>query len=163
MAELMRLPAIWIRADMRIGVTWALFIERSLAMAPVVDGAGRPVGTLWRGDLAAAMLDDEPTQPGAATARATTDEHHWLFRRTPPVSELTLVADIMRSSVHTIPLAASVEEAQARLGDSGTAALVVVDPRGAMVGTIDGRDLLAGNEEPGVVLPRTHQLRRHDD
>ena len=165
-AELMRLPGYWIRTDTRIGVTWAIFIERALAMAPVVDGRGRPVGTLWRGDLAAAMLDDEPTQPGASAIANGADEQSWLFRRSPPVSELTLVADIMRQSVFTIPITATVEEAQARLAATGSAELVVVDGRGAMVGLVDARSLLAASELPPPTLSqraRPLRPRRLDD
>jgi CBS domain-containing protein len=147
--ELMQQPSFRIRSDMRVGVTWALFIEKALAMATVVDSKGHPVGTLWRGDLAAAVLDDEPTAPGVSAARADNDDQHWPFRRSPPVSELSLVADIMRAGGPMIASGASVDEARAVLRDSSAAELVVVDPAGAMLGILVARDLLAGADSGG--------------
>ena len=55
--------------DTRLAMAWTLFIDRGLTAATIIDGHGRPVGTLYRGDLAAAMLDDEPTQPGELPSR----------------------------------------------------------------------------------------------
>lgn len=143
----MQRPAFRIRSDMRVGVTWALFIERALAMATVVDERGRPVGTLWRGDLAAAVLDDEPTQPGGNVGRPDGDDRQWPFRRGPPVSELSLVGDLMRVGVPTITSNASVEQARAILRDTGAAELVVVDRSGGMLGILAARDLLAGERD----------------
>jgi CBS domain-containing protein len=155
--EFMQRPSFRIRADMRVGVTWALFIEKALALATVVDSRGRPVGTLWRGDLAAAVLDDEPTQPGASAGRAGGDDPQWPFRRSPPVSELSLVADVMRAGAPTIASGASLDEARLVLRDSAAAELVVVDPAGAMLGVLAARDLIAGAE--GAAPESVAQLR----
>jgi CBS domain-containing protein len=122
--------------DTRLAMAWTLFIDRGLTAATIIDGHGRPVGTLFRGDLAAAMLDDEPTQPGELPSRRPAD-----WGRPSPAGDQSLACDLMRPGVSTVLASATLEEAREQLSLTGAAELVVVDTRGVMLGTISPHDL----------------------
>jgi CBS domain-containing protein len=124
--------------DTRLAVAWTLFIDRGLTAATIIDGHGRPVGTLYRGDLAAAMLDDEPTQPGELPSRRL-EAADWV--RPAPAGAQALACDLMRPGVSTVLASATLPQAREQLSATGAAELVVVDTRGMMLGTIGARDL----------------------
>jgi CBS domain-containing protein len=124
--------------DTRLAMAWTLFIDRGLTAATIIDGHGRPVGTLYRGDLAAAMLDDEPTQPGDMPSRRP-EAADWV--RPSPVGDQALACDLMRPGVSTVLASAPLALAREQLRLTGAAELVVVDTRGVMLGTIAARDL----------------------
>lgn len=124
--------------DTRLAMAWTLFIDRELTAATIIDGHGRPVGTLFRGDLAAAMLDDDPTQPGEMASRRPEDTD-WV--RPAPHGDQALACDLMRPGVSTVLASATLEQAREQLRVTGAAELVVVDTRGVMLGTIGPRDL----------------------
>ena len=124
--------------DTRLAVAWTLFIDRGLTAATIIDGHGRPVGTLYRGDLAAAMLDDEPTQPGELPSRRL-ETAEWV--RPAPAGAQALTCDLMRPGVSTVLASATLPQAREQLSATGAAELVVVDTRGVMLGTIGARDL----------------------
>ena len=124
--------------DTRLAMAWTLFIDRGLTAATIIDGHGRPVGTLYRGDLAAAMLDDEPTQPGDMPSRRP-EAADWV--RPAPAGDQALACDLMRPGVSTVLASAPLALAREQLHLTGAAELVVVDTRGVMLGTIAARDL----------------------
>jgi CBS-domain-containing membrane protein len=124
--------------DTRPAVAWTLFMDRGLTAATIIDGHGRPVGTLYRGDLAAAMLDDEPTQPGELPSRRP-EPADWV--RPAPAGAQALVCDLMRPGVSSVMASATLPQAREQLSATGAAELVVVDARGVMLGTIGARDV----------------------
>jgi CBS domain-containing protein len=127
--------------DTRIAMAWTLFIDRGLTAATIIDGHGRPVGTLFRGDLAAAVLDDDPTQPGELPVRRP-EQSGWVRPGRSAASGCrALACDVMRPGVSTVLASAQVGQAREQLRLTGAAELVVVDTRGVMLGTVAARDL----------------------
>jgi CBS-domain-containing membrane protein len=125
LAEIVAPPPFEVRGDMRARVIWALFRERGMAWVPVVDETGHPIGTLLRSELALAFCPEG--RPLPAEAR---DE-----------DEPLIVADLMRSEVRVLRASAPVAEALALLTATSLPAVVVVDHRGIMLGTVS-RDTL---------------------
>jgi CBS-domain-containing membrane protein len=107
---------------MRARVIWTLFVDRGLSWVPVVDETGHPIGTLLRGDLAAAFPDER--MPGGRL------EDH------------PIVEDLMRDDVRVVHVSAPLTEARALLESGALTELVVVDHRGVMLGTVS-REVLA--------------------
>jgi CBS domain-containing protein len=133
LSEIVAPPPFEVRGDMRARVIWTLFRERGMAWVPVVDETGHPIGTLLRSELATAFCPDGGLAPGEAR-----DEE-----------EPLIVADLMRREVRMVCASAPVAEARALLAATSLPALVVVDHRGVMLGTVSHDTLAPPRKPPG--------------
>jgi CBS-domain-containing membrane protein len=123
--------AFEVRGDMRARVIWRLFLERGLGWVPVVDETGHPIGTLLRDDLATVFRG--VPRPG--------DEAGW------EEDEAPLVEEVMRAEVAILRADAGLAEACALLDASPLPAVVVVDHRGTMLGTVSRATLRSHHRE----------------
>jgi CBS-domain-containing membrane protein len=119
LAEMVAALPFEVRGDMRARVIWTLFCERGMAWVPVVDETGRPIGTLQHGDLASAFCPE-----GAPTGEARDED------------EPLIVADLMRRELRVLQASAPLAEARQLLAATSLPAVVVVDHRGVMLGTV---------------------------
>jgi CBS-domain-containing membrane protein len=125
LAEIVAAPPFEVRGDMRARVIWALFRERGMAWVPVVDETGRPIGTLLHADLASTFCPE-----GALSGEARDED------------DPLIVADLMRREVRVLRASAPLAEARLLLATTSLPAVVVVDHRGIMLGTVS-RETLA--------------------
>ncbi len=119
-----------LRADVPLDRARALFLERGIGGAPVVDGEGRPLGVLSKTDL---LRGIDP--------RAT-------------------VADAMSRKVLTVPESAPVSETAALLAFEGVHRAPVLSPEGRVVGVVTILDILRWlSQQDGYLLPAGHSLQ----
>lgn len=113
----------------------ALFTDKQISAAPVIDDAGRPVGVLSRTDIVRHVqdtvraVDEKSEPPPEGTVSGETNE--------------VLIDEIMTPAVLSIPPSASVIEVVAMmLGLGQVHRLFVIDEAGTLVGVISARDVL---------------------
>jgi CBS domain-containing protein len=120
------------RADLPLDRARALFLDRGIGGAPVVDEGGRPMGVLSKTDLLRA---------GAPRAGLT-------------------VADAMSRDVLTVSEAAPVSEAAALLAGEGLHRAPVLGRDGRVVGMLTVLDLLRWlAQQDGQLMPSGHSLQ----
>jgi CBS domain-containing protein len=119
-----------LRADVPLDRARALFLERGIGGAPVVDGEGRPLGVLSKTDLLRGLA------PGAT------------------------VADAMSRNVLTVPESAPVSETAALLAFEGIHRAPVLSREGRVVGMVTILDILRWlSRQDGYLLPAAHSLQ----
>ncbi|GEJ59165.1 CBS domain-containing protein [Anaeromyxobacter diazotrophicus] len=123
---------IAVQADLPLERARALFLERGIGGAPVVDDAGKPLGILSKTDLLRA---------GAGRPGGT-------------------VADEMSRNVLTLPEQAPISEAAALLAAEGVHRAPVVGREGRVVGIVTVLDLLRWlAQQDGQLMPSGHSLQ----
>ena len=125
-----------VQGDTRLTTAWNVFLDHALQSVTVVDLADRPIGILWRADLAEAVLDDAPTMPGLLLGPLGRDRGE---RWRGPAS---VVQDIMKPLASTLPASATLEDAAAALEAAEVSEMVVVDEAGRMLGVVEADDLV---------------------
>lgn len=167
--QIMHRDVLCVRRELAIESLGALFLERGISGAPVVDEQGRPIGVVSKTDLVRLMLDGEawPEAPGskerpiAQTNRGVKYDlgSGFHLERGPRAT----VGDIMTPMVISLPADAKVSQAAALMAYEGIHRLVVVDAHGRVVGVISALDVLGGYARRcGYVLPEpaSHVLVR---
>ena len=141
-ADLMTPNPESLRAAASVPEAVAMLTDRGFSAAPVIDGAGRPVGVLSRTDL----LVHEREQGHHATLAWEADLEsplkpaHQGF--SVEVVDPTRVRDIMTPVVFTVGLHAPAREAVEQMLALKVHQLFVVDEAGALVGVISALDVL---------------------
>lgn len=121
-----------VKADLPLERARALFLERGIGGAPVVDDEGRPIGIVSKTDLLRA---------GAAAAAST-------------------VADAMSRNVLTLPELAPISEAATLLAGEGVHRAPVLSRDGRVVGMVTVLDLLRWlAQQDGALMPSGHSLQ----
>jgi CBS domain-containing protein len=98
-----------------------LLVEHAVNGLPVVDGEGRPIGMLSRGDLLEERLEVLTDGERAGLAR---------------------VGDLMTAQAVSLPESASVAEASELMASYGVHRVPVVDGSGRLVGIVSALDVL---------------------
>ena len=125
--ELMRESPVSLRADATLPEALALFADKGLTVAPVIDEAGKPIGVLSCSDILVheheRMLPGQPHPPAAGTDRARVRDMMTpaVFAVAPETPATEVVAGLLTLSVHH---------------------LFVVDTQGVLVGVISAADVL---------------------
>jgi CBS domain-containing protein len=120
-----------VRDDMSLEAVRALFLERGLSGAPVVNAEGAPVGVVTKTDLVRALGELEPEEAGE------TLPYGFHMERLPRA----IVVEVMTPFVHTLPMRSSVAEAAAFMARHELHHVIVVDPKGTVVGVLTTLDL----------------------
>ena len=126
LATVMTGDVICVRPGLAIDTLAALFIDRGIAGAPVVDETGRAIGVVSKSDLVQAALEREEGT----------------------------VADIMMPIAFTLPETASLSHAAALMAFEGVHRLPVVASDGTIVGIVSAMDVVRWVAEcDGSVMP----------
>ena len=128
-AELMRSNPVSVRADASLREALALFADKALTAAPVIDEAGKPVGVLSCSDILVHMRErtnresERTSEPGPADAAVRVRDLMTpaVFAVAPDTPSAEVVAGLLHLSVHH---------------------LFVVDAQGVLVGVISAGDVL---------------------
>jgi len=140
--DLMVPNPISIRAEAAIPEAIALFTEKGIAAAPVIDEAGRPIGVVSRSDLLIHQREQEKAHGGkpdyffappfeaAETPRETKAKLH------------STVADLMTPAVFAVAPDTPVRRVVADMIGLHVHRLFVVDEVGTLVGVISTMDVL---------------------
>ncbi|MBM3995907.1 MAG: CBS domain-containing protein [Planctomycetes bacterium] len=137
-ADLMAPNPISLRAEAKVAEAIALFTEKGIAAAPVIDDAGRPIGVLSRSDVLVHHC-----------------EHHRHGERKPeyffagsdaeqdvrPTGGLT-VADLMTPAVFAVAPDTPVHRVVSDMVGLHVHRLFVVDDAGVLIGVISAMDVL---------------------
>lgn len=140
-ADLMVANPVSLRAEAGVAEAIALFTDKGIAAAPVIDEAGRPIGVVSRSDLLIHQREHdkihagrpeyffaptfEPTEPreGKAAGRST-------------------VADLMTPAVFAVAPDTPVRRVISDMNGLHVHRLFVVDEDGILVGVISTMDIL---------------------
>jgi CBS domain-containing protein len=138
-AELMTPNPVSVHQDAALGDAIALFTDRELGAAPVIDDAGRPVGVVSRTDIIRRIGRNGSPEGGSLT-RAVPDGSSPAATK---AIDLTPVREIMTPAVLSVPPSASALEVVAMLlGVGRVHQLFVIDETGVLVGVISAMDVL---------------------
>ena len=113
----------------------ALFVDKGISAAPVVDEQGRPIGFVSKTDVVRQL---RRPSPGEHSEGATQVQPWWDAER---LSRLTVGA-IMTPAVYTFSPETTVADATAVMAFEGTHHLPVVDASGTLVGMVSALDVL---------------------
>jgi CBS domain-containing protein len=142
-ADLMSLNPVSLRADATIREALALFTDRGFGAAPVIDEAGRPIGTISRTDL----LIHEREQ---GRYPHTIDETDWDVLSTSSermgfsveIVDPTPIRDLMTPVVFTVTLDTPAERVVEQMLALKVHNLFVVDDEITLVGVISALDVV---------------------
>ena len=113
----------------------ALFVDKGISAAPVVDEQGRPIGFVSKTDVVRQL---RRPHAGERPEGATQVQPWWDAER---LSQLTVGA-IMTPAVYTFSPETTVADATAVMAFEGTHHPPVVDASGALVGMVSALDVL---------------------
>ena len=113
----------------------ALFVDKGISAAPVVDAQGRPIGFVSKTDVARQL---HKPGSGEGSESATQVQPWWDAER---LSQLTVGA-IMTPAVYSFTPETTVADATAVMAFEGTHHLPVVDESGTLVGMVSALDVL---------------------
>ncbi|MBI2808235.1 MAG: CBS domain-containing protein [Planctomycetes bacterium] len=141
-SDLMVPNPISLRAEAGVNEAMALFTEKAITAAPVIDEAGRPIGVVSRSDL---LIHQQEHDPGARRANdyfyAPTFEQLDLPDENRPTGRTT-VADLMTPAVFAVAPATPVSQVVNDMVGLHVHRLFVVDEAGVLVGVITTMDVL---------------------
>ncbi|MGE3540546.1 MAG: HPP family protein [Candidatus Tectimicrobiota bacterium] len=134
-AAVMRPPTYTVTAQEPVQELLALFIEKGISAAPVIDAQGSPVGFVSKTDVVREVR------------RSGADAHHDSGPAVQPWWDTTRLAhlqvgQIMTPTVYTFPSDTTVADAIAVMAFEGIHHLPVVDAAGALVGMLSALDIL---------------------
>jgi predicted transcriptional regulator len=137
-SDLMAPNPISLRAEAGVGETIALFTEKAITAAPVIDESGRPIGVVSRSDLMIHQCEQEKQRgssyvapPTFASAEAS-DDH----------SKKTTIAHLMTPAVFAVAPDSPIEHVVKDMVGLHVHRLFVVDEAGVLVGVITTMDVL---------------------
>jgi CBS domain-containing protein len=141
-ADLMVANPISIRAEAGVAEATALFTEKGIAAAPVIDEAGHPIGVVSRSDLLIHQREhdkhpgDRPEYFFAPTFESS------VGTREGKGAGRTTVADLMTPAVFAVAPNTPVERIISDILGLHVHRLFVVDDDGILVGVISTMDIL---------------------
>jgi CBS domain-containing protein len=140
--ELMVPNPISIRAEAEIPEAISLFAEKSIAAAPVIDEAGRPIGVVSRSDLLIHERECEKARAGKPEYFFASDTAE-VPRETPPkATAKTTVVDLMTPAIFAVAPDTPVHRVISDMVGLHVHRLFVVDTDGILVGVISTMDIL---------------------
>jgi CBS domain-containing membrane protein len=113
----------------------ALFVDKGISAAPVVDAQSRPIGFVSKTDV---VRQFHSPRPGERPEGATQVQPWWDAER---LAQL-MVGDIMTPAVYSFTPETTVADAIAVMAFEGTHHLPVVDASGMLVGMVSALDVL---------------------
>jgi CBS domain-containing membrane protein len=113
----------------------ALFVDKGISAAPVVDEQGKPIGFVSKTDVVRQL---RRPSPGERPEGATQVQPWWDAEG---LSRLT-VGEIMTPAVYSLSPETTVADATAVMAFEGTHHLPVVDASGTLVGMVSALDVL---------------------
>lgn len=148
-SEVMTKHVVCVRPDLDTRTLAALFLERGISGAPVVDDGARPIGVVSKTDLVRERYERD--ESGAATERGSFDGslddsldgstlEAFGFHTEP--AHGTTVADIMMPVAFCLPANESIARAAALMAFEGVHRVPVVGSRGQVVGLLSPLDIL---------------------
>lgn len=149
--KLMTTQVVAVRPDVTLESLTALFLERSIGGAAVVDALGRPIGMVSKTDLLRERYEDGDTGEGMALPSVPCDPlgsgfHAERLSRS--------VSEVMTRSVFTLSEGASVSEAAALMSFENVRRVPVVSADGRVVGMLASLDILRWlAQQDGYLLP----------
>lgn len=158
-SEVMTHDVICVREDLSVAELTALFIEKNISGAPVVDADGKPIGIVSKTDLLREHLpDEEEDEPGAGEPltlhRAGYEVEFGPGFRLARIQRST-VAEIMMPIAFTLPETAPVSRAAALMALEGVHRIPVVSGEGRVVGIVSALDVMGWiAREDGYLLPQ---------
>jgi len=144
--DLMNPNVVCLEPDTTVREAEALFGERGISGAPVVDDSGQPVGVLSQHDLIRHQAD---RATAGDTGRFYSDVEEYRDLASAPVDlSTTPVSRLMSRELLTVERDAPVALAARRMRERRVHRLLVVHG-GALVGIVSSLDLLGLVAEPG--------------
>lgn len=136
-ADLMSPNPLSIGEHATVGEAITLLVNKGFHAAPVIDGAGRPVGVLSGTDILIHARDQQRS----------------------PASDPTRARDMMTPAVFSVGLHTPARHAVRDLVALGVHQLFVVDAAGVLVGVISALDVARhlAAEEANINTPTTHR------
>ncbi len=130
---------VCVRPGLTIEALAALFVDRRISGAPVVDDSGRPIGVVSKSDLVRARVEDGV----ALVADVWRPEDAWTVHgfHLEPQSAGT-VADIMMPLAFTLPEDATLSQAAAIMACEGVHRVPVTAGDGTIVGIVSAMDVV---------------------
>jgi CBS domain-containing protein len=142
-ADVMTPNPVSIRADATIGEAMALFTNRGVNAAAVVDEAGRPIGVVSRTDIL--IHEREKTNaPASSCAGAIPSGVLKQSQQSPALpagTDATQVRDIMTPAVFAVPTDYPVAKVLEEMSRLKVHQLYVVDAEGILVGVIESQSV----------------------
>ncbi len=155
-SEVMTADVICVSPDLAVEALTAMFLERNISGAPVVDEDGRPIGVVSKTDLVREQQDagnDQETERVVIRRQGYEVELGPGFH-TERITRAT-VGEIMMPIAFTLPETASVSRAAALMALEGVHRLPVVSEAGKVVGILSAMDILRWlAESEGYLVPR---------
>ena len=139
-ADLMAPDPISIRAAASACEAMALFTEKGIHAAPVIDEAGRPIGVLSRSDLLVHQVEHDKNRGGkpdyfyAPTFKTESEPG--------PKSTTSTAVDLMTPAVFAVSPDTPIKRVVSDMVGLHVHRLFVVDEAGVLVGVISTMDLL---------------------
>ncbi|HZZ81166.1 MAG TPA: CBS domain-containing protein [Gemmataceae bacterium] len=138
-ADLMIPNPISIRAEAGINEAMAMFTEKGITAAPVIDEAGHPIGVVSRSDLFVHQCEHERHRFGKADyfIAPTFDS-----QGSPIPKATTTVADVMTPAVFAVAPETPVKRVVNDMVGLHVHRLFVVDADGVLVGVVSAMDVI---------------------
>lgn len=154
-SEIMTADVICVSPDLAVEALTAMFLERNISGAPVVDDAGRPIGVVSKTDLVREQQDagDDQELERLVIRRQGYEVELGPGFHTERITRAT-VGEIMMPIAFTLPETASVSRASALMALEGVHRLPVVSEDGKVVGILSAMDILRWlAETEGYLVP----------
>jgi CBS domain-containing protein len=134
-AAVMHTHPYWVTAQQPVRELLALFVDKGISAAPVVDEQGRPIGFVSKTDV---VRQHHKPSPGE---RHEIDAHVQPWWDAERLSQLTVGA-IMTPTVYSFSPETTVADAIAAMAFEGMHHLPVVEASGKLVGMVSALDVL---------------------
>lgn len=158
LSAIMTGDVICVRSDLSIETLAALFVDRCITGAPVVDESGRPIGVVSKSDLVQAGLELNDL----GEVDESVEELPQGFHLEP--SSRGTVADIMMPMAFVLPENATLSHAAALMAYEGVHRVPVVATNGKVAGIISSMDVVRWlAENDGYALPRSDRGASAED
>jgi CBS domain-containing protein len=158
-SEVMTHDVICVRDDLSVADLTALFIEKNISGAPVVDAHGKPIGVVSKTDLLREHLsekDEAPEDKPLALHCAGYDVELGSGLHLARIARST-VGEIMMPIAFTLPETAPIARAAALMAIEGVHRIPVVSDEGKVVGIVSALDVLRWvAREDGYLLSPQH-------
>jgi CBS domain-containing protein len=145
-ADLMTANPVSIAEEAPLHEAVMLFTDRGISAAPVIDGAGRPVGVISQADIVThdrEKVDYMPAGPARRREEVTTGDGEHLRTGFQVVDvDRTRVADVMTPAVFSVAPETPAARVVADMLALNVHRLFVVDEGGVLVGVISTIDIL---------------------
>lgn len=152
LADLMDRDVICVRLEMSIEALSALFLEKRISGAPVLDAAGNLIGAVGTNDILRNAWDPPVWDRDAATGDEPQVPNGYHLEPLPRAT----VAEIMTPIVFKLDRDASIGQAAALMAYESVPRVFVVTPDGKVEGVVSSEDVLRWvAHSAGYVVPTT--------